>query len=196
MSDIYIDWIVVLLPLTALMLVRSQNPYHALVIRGIMGAIAALVYSVLGAADVALTEALVGTMLAITLYAVAVRSSLVLRLGVQASEFQGSTCDRRWGQLWQELRPLLDRYHLRLELVTYDDPKALHQSLANEEVHAIAQTVNQANEANKPFIMTTRIQRIYELMETDLTLTDNQLFTATPEISMTSEPVTYGGSSR
>ena len=36
MSDIYIDWIVLLLPLTALMLVRSRNPYQALVIRGII----------------------------------------------------------------------------------------------------------------------------------------------------------------
>lgn len=196
MSDIYIQGIILLLPVTALMLVRSQNPYHALVIRGIMGAIAALVYAVLGAADVALTEALVGTMLAITLYAVAVRSSLVLRLGVQASELQGSSCDRLWGQLWQELRPLLDRYHLRLELVTYGDVEALRQGLANQEVHAIAQTVPQANEADKPFRMTSRIQRIYELMQTDLTLTDNHLFTATPETSITPEPLTYGGSSR
>ncbi len=196
MSDIYIDGIILLLPVTALMLVRSQNPYHALVIRGIMGAIAALVYAVLGAADVALTEALVGTMLAITLYAVAVRSSLVLRLGVQASEFKGSSCDRRWGKLWQELRLLLDRYHLRLELVSYDDSEALHQALANQDVHAIAQTVHPAHEADKPFRMTTRIQRIYELIQTDLTVTDNHLFTATPETSIAPEPVTYGGQSR
>jgi putative multicomponent Na+:H+ antiporter subunit B len=47
-----------------------------------LGAIAATVDAVLGAADVALTEALMGTMLAITLYAVAVRSSLVMRLGI------------------------------------------------------------------------------------------------------------------
>jgi len=50
--------------------------------RGILGAVSALVYTVLGAADVALTEALVGAFLATMLYAVAVRSSLVLRLGV------------------------------------------------------------------------------------------------------------------
>lgn len=78
----YVYGITALLPLAAAMVVFQTNPYHALVIRGILGAIAALVYAVLGAADVALTEALVGTLLAITLYAVAVRSSLVLRLGV------------------------------------------------------------------------------------------------------------------
>ncbi len=84
MTDIDITLIVALLPLAAVMVVVQTNPYSALVVRGILGAIAALVYAVLGAADVALTEALVGTMLAITLYAVAVRSSLVMRLGLVA----------------------------------------------------------------------------------------------------------------
>ena len=81
-EDFYIVAIAALLPLTACMLVFQVNPYHALVIRGILGAIAALVYALFGAADVALTEALVGTMLSITLYAVAVRSSLIMRVGV------------------------------------------------------------------------------------------------------------------
>ena len=71
-SEIYIYAIAALLPLTAIILVLQVNPYNTLVIRGILGAIAALLYAVLGAPDVALTEALVGTMLAITLYAVAV----------------------------------------------------------------------------------------------------------------------------
>lgn len=84
--DISLYAIVALLPLSAGMVVLQVNPYHALVIRGILGAIAALVYALLGAADVALTEALVGTMLAITLYAVAVRSSLLMRLGILTSE--------------------------------------------------------------------------------------------------------------
>ncbi|NJL02032.1 MAG: DUF4040 domain-containing protein, partial [Spirulinaceae cyanobacterium SM2_1_0] len=88
MLDGEIAIIVALLPLAAAMVVFQTNPYYALVVRGILGAIAALVYAVLGAADVALTEALVGTMLAITLYAVAVRSSLVMRLGVVASTIE------------------------------------------------------------------------------------------------------------
>ncbi len=84
MTDLDLLAIVVLLPIAAMMTLLQKNPYHALVVRGILGAIAALVYALFGAADVALTEALVGTMLAITLYMVAVRSSLVLRLGVVA----------------------------------------------------------------------------------------------------------------
>lgn len=72
----YIALIVLLLPLSGALLVSQKNPFHALVIRGILGAVASLVYAILGAADVALTEALVGTMLSTTLYAIAVRSSM------------------------------------------------------------------------------------------------------------------------
>ena len=59
MTDPYIYGIVALLPITALMLVSQANPYNALILRGILGAIAALIYSILGAADVALTEAVI-----------------------------------------------------------------------------------------------------------------------------------------
>jgi putative multicomponent Na+:H+ antiporter subunit B len=83
--DSYVYAIAILLPISAGMLISQTNPYNALVIRGILGALSALVYTILGAADVALTEALVGAFLATMLYAVAVRSSLVLRLGVVES---------------------------------------------------------------------------------------------------------------
>ncbi|MFK8183814.1 MAG: hydrogenase subunit MbhD domain-containing protein [Phormidesmis sp.] len=75
-NDIVTIAIVALLPLTALLLVLQTNPYRALIVRGVLGAIAALVYALFGAADVALTEALVGTLLSMTLYAIAIRSSL------------------------------------------------------------------------------------------------------------------------
>jgi putative multicomponent Na+:H+ antiporter subunit B len=83
--DGYVYAIAILLPISAGMLISQTNPYNALVIRGILGALSALVYTILGAGDVALTEALVGAFLATMLYAVAVRSSLVLRLGVVES---------------------------------------------------------------------------------------------------------------
>lgn len=50
-DDSYIYILTALLPLAAFMVVVQANPYHALVIRGILGAIAALVYSVFGAAE-------------------------------------------------------------------------------------------------------------------------------------------------
>jgi putative multicomponent Na+:H+ antiporter subunit B len=103
--------ITALLPLTAILLVAQANPYQTLVLRGIPGAVAALVYALLGAADVALTEALVGTLLSTTLYAVALRSSMVLRLGcadAQAVPAELKTQLTRW----------LEPASLRLELVS------------------------------------------------------------------------------
>jgi putative multicomponent Na+:H+ antiporter subunit B len=102
--------ITALLPLTAILLVGQSNPYQTLVLRGILGAVAALIYALLGAADVALTEALVGTLLSTTLYAVALRSSMVLRLGCHDPEAMPAN-------LGQQLRRWLEPCALRLELV-------------------------------------------------------------------------------
>lgn len=71
----YLLVIVALMPMVSGLLVFQTSPYQALILRGILGAIAALVYALFGAADVALTEALVGTMLSMTLYIVAIFSS-------------------------------------------------------------------------------------------------------------------------
>jgi putative multicomponent Na+:H+ antiporter subunit B len=79
-------FMVALLPLAALFTVLQTQPYFALVSRGILGAVAVMLYAVMGAADVALTEALVGTLLTVILYVVAVRSSLVLRIGRLAGQ--------------------------------------------------------------------------------------------------------------
>ena len=110
MIDKYIYVIVALLPIASLMLVFQSNPYQALVVRAILGAVAALVYATLGGADVALTEALVGTMLATTLYIVAVRSSLVMRLGVlnQQEIEQESYFD----EFLSNLKRTISQYHL------------------------------------------------------------------------------------
>ena len=152
MSDSYIYVITALLPLSALMLVVQTNPYNALVVQGILGAVAALVFAVLGAADVALTQALMGTLLAITLYAIAVRSSLVMRLGVledgaieaddesvpdgkAVSAATPQKCDH-FKQLMDELRIIFGKHYLRLELISYTNMQALHQALMDQEVHA------------------------------------------------------------
>lgn len=78
----YLFGIALLLPLSALLTVLQKNPYNALISRGVLGAVSALVYAAFGAADVAVTEALMGSLLTIVLYSIAVRSSLVIRLGV------------------------------------------------------------------------------------------------------------------
>ncbi len=135
-ENAYLVAITALLPLTVLMLVTQQNPYHALVIRGIVGAIAALVYALFGAADVALTEALVGTMLSITLYAIAVRSSMTLRLGILESS-PLATPERATHPLWPVFRQALRPHYLRLEIVAFSSEAALQQAWISPSIHAV-----------------------------------------------------------
>ncbi len=181
MIDKYVYIIVALLPLSALMLVFQTNPYHALVIRAILGAIAALVYIVLGAADVALTEALVGTMLAVTLYVVAVRSSLVLRLGI----LKGDGKTNSFTELIASLRKVINRHYLRLELIEYPDFLTLKQALVEREVHAICsqqdysepQNQNSATgiEIEQTYHTAIRVRRLFEILQTELTLPETTL---------------------
>lgn len=192
--EIYLYVIVALLPLSASMVIFQTNPYHALVIRGILGAIAALVYAVLGAADVALTEALVGTMLAITLYAVAVRSSMVMRLGVidLPDSEASANLDPAFQPLTADLRTFLSTHYMRLELVTYPSTQALHQALMDKEIHAICEgrSPSSSDDSNLSFQITTRVQRLYDLMQTELpnlVLTYRPSVTPSPIPSQTSD---------
>lgn len=183
MIDKYVYVIIALLPLTALMLVFQTNPYHALVIRAILGAVAALVYAVLGAADVALTEALVGTMLAITLYVVAVRSSLVMRLGVLENiEIEKESYLQ---ELIADIRKIINKHHLRLELIEYPTPKALKQALMTKEVHAICtqpeplESPNQVStiglDVRQGYKTAIRVRRLFEIMQTELNFPETTL---------------------
>ncbi len=174
MSDSYLYLLMALLPLAAIAVVIQTNPYQALILRGILGAIAALVYAVFGAADVALTEALVGTMLAMTLYAIAVRSSMVMRLGMEQS--QAGESDRLEQQFLVNLRRILQRYHLRLDLVIYPERAALEQALLDKDIHAIctmrspAPTQSPENEQLLPtYHLITRIQRLHTLLQNEFT---------------------------
>ncbi|MCC0179627.1 DUF4040 domain-containing protein [Waterburya agarophytonicola K14] len=174
MIDNYIYVIVALLPLSALILVSQTNPYNALVIRAILGAIAALVYSILGGADVALTEALVGTMLAVTLYVIAVRSSLVMRLGI-LSKNSDSTEDY-FTELIANLRKVTQKYYLRLELVEYPDRELLKQALLKREVHGICERSELSNMDNNPIYQTTiRVHRLFEILQTEFTFPDTEI---------------------
>lgn len=168
MNDNYIYVIASLLPLAATMLVFQVNPYHALVLRGILGAIAALLYTVLGAPDVALTEALVGTMLAITLYAVAVRSSLVVRLGM-LQELEEET--EKFNEILEQFRKIFRKYHLRLELISYQDEQALKQALIDKTIHVACMN----DEQPQAYHALVRVQRLYQVMQAQLTASDTRL---------------------
>jgi len=169
MNDIYVYIITALLPLSAFMLVLQVNPYNALVIQGILGAVASLVFAVLGAADVALTQALMGTLLAITLYAIAVRSSLVLRLGV-LKDSTTEDLETDFQQLINELRAIFAKYYLRLELVVYSNNQALERALTDKDVHAICTELPPSEDEQKglAYHTVTRVQRIYEIIQADI----------------------------
>lgn len=63
-----------LLPFLAILLIRTQSPTNGLIYRSFLGSIAALIYAVIGAPDVALTEVLIGTLLSMLLYIVTIKS--------------------------------------------------------------------------------------------------------------------------
>lgn len=183
MNDSYVYIIIALLPLAACMVVFEVNPYNALVIRGILGALAAMTYAILGAADVALTEALVGTMLAITLYTVAVRSSLVLRLGLlkdelnQADDDQQKDSDRHFRLLIEDLRTIFRKRHMRLELVTYKDTHDLHQALMDKEVHATCSRLPHSEHQHEKssYQTATRVRRVYDIIQSEISSTATNL---------------------
>jgi putative multicomponent Na+:H+ antiporter subunit B len=176
MTDLYVILLVALLPLSACMLVFQVNPYHALVIRGILGAVAALVYALLGAADVALTEALVGTMLSITLYAVAVRSSMSMRVGILEEDLMAlspqpvvllSVTPRL-----PALQKALHAHHLRLEWVPYPSLAAMQTGLLTKEVHTTCVLADPdarfGETAAQPYVhLETRVPRLYEILKAE-----------------------------
>jgi putative multicomponent Na+:H+ antiporter subunit B len=175
--DFYIYIFTALLPLSACMVVFQVNPYHALALRGILGAVAAMLYAVLGAADVSLTEALMGTMLAITLYAIAVRSSLVLRLGV----LEDHQAEENFEQLLADFRSIFDHHYMRLEVVPYNNMQALQRALSEKEVHATCVP------GDEHAIHTTiRVKRIYEILQAELAAPGTSLsYVSTPDLSET-----------
>ena len=177
MIERYIYIIIALLPLASLMLVFQVNPYQALVVRAILGAVAALVYAVLGGADVALTEALVGTMLAVTLYVVAVRSSLVMRLGI----VEGMSRESSIAELLTGIRKTIDKHYLRLEIVEYPNLSDLKQALLAKDVHAICTKQDERSLGSnilskvRVYDTTIRVHRLFEILQTEASLPETTL---------------------
>lgn len=168
MNDSYLYIIIALLPLAAGMVVTQKNPYHALIIRGVLGAMAAMVDALLGAADVALTEALMGTMLSITLYAIAVRSSLVLRLGVLENQTIEKNQDSNFQQLLTDIRNIFKNHYLRLEIVPYTNPESLQQALLEKEIHVTCTPLKTSEKPEEMYQTNIRLQRIYNIMQSEL----------------------------
>ena len=139
------DWpdifIVALLPLTALFTVIQTQPYFALISRGIMGVVAVLFYAVMGAPDVALTEALVGTLLTVMLFAIAVRSSLAMRIGILESDEQPPS--------ESPVRRFCHSQKLYLRWVPFRNEKELVAALKAGRVDAVCATAQCAPSLNR-----------------------------------------------
>ncbi|MEL6490959.1 MAG: hydrogenase subunit MbhD domain-containing protein [Cyanobacteria bacterium J06634_6] len=164
-DDIYMSAIGALLPLVAILLVLQTNPYQALVIRGILGAIAALVYAMLGAADVALTEALVGTMLSITLYAIAVRSSMTLRVGIidpNCDQENPIPCTPRT-LTFTAIEQAFSKHCVRAEILPYINQKDLKAALQKKEVHVTYEADLVSKESTE--VLQVRTRQIYDILQ-------------------------------
>lgn len=171
LQDGYVVAITALLPLIAAMVLTQKNPYSALVMRGILGAVAALVYLLFGAADVALTEALVGTMLSVTLYAIAVRSSMTLRMGVleeteglQNSDNQNQPKQTHYKTLLSNVRQLLHSHHLQVKPVPYPSTAALKEALKTKEIHSICTPVP----GKDTYRLSIRVPKLYDIIKAHL----------------------------
>jgi len=167
-DDVYIIAITALLPLVSIVLVSQTNPYQALVIRGILGAIAALVYAMFGAADVALTEALVGTMLSITLYAIAVRSSMTLRVGMidPYCEQTSPACVLPTETL-TAIAQAFRRYHVQVETLAYSCQTDLETALRNKEIH-VAYDTDPTVVEKTPDSLLVRTQQLYDILHPEI----------------------------
>ncbi|MCS6959972.1 MAG: DUF4040 domain-containing protein [Pseudanabaenaceae cyanobacterium SKYGB_i_bin29] len=151
MDELYLVPIVFLLPLSAVMVVIQTNPYTALVMRGILGAISALVYALLGAADVSLTDALVGTMLSITLYAIAVRASLSMRIGAIKLD--------KSDPILAPISRLLGKHFMRLEIVEFANSDDLNLALQKGDIHC---QFDRSDMAGNRLVI--RVPRLYEIL--------------------------------
>ncbi|HJN35470.1 MAG: hydrogenase subunit MbhD domain-containing protein [Prochlorococcus sp.] len=121
-KDILLIPIILAVPFVGFSMVRQTNPWQTLVLRCTLGNLAALIYALLGAVDVAVTEALVGTLLSTVLYAVAIRATCTFRL-LSSSQAPLSTGRQ------QELKALIEPLGWQLKII----PDQLNPSLANPD---------------------------------------------------------------
>lgn len=96
-----------LLPVLGVLLIRSESPINSLIYRSFLGSISALIYAIIGAPDVALTEVMVGTLLSSLIYIVTIRSCYsIIILVDQASPLEKATK--------AALKSVFDELHLRV----------------------------------------------------------------------------------
>jgi putative multicomponent Na+:H+ antiporter subunit B len=96
-----------LLPVLGLLLIQSESPINSLIYRSFLGSIAALIYALIGAPDVALTEVMVGTLLSSLIYIVTIRSCYTIVIIVDRSSPPDTA-------LKDSLKLIFDELHLKV----------------------------------------------------------------------------------
>ena len=96
-----------LLPVLGLLLIQSESPINSLIYRSFLGSIAALIYALIGAPYVALTEVMVGTLLSSLIYIVTIRSCYTVVVIVDRSAPPDNA-------LKESLKLIFDELHLKI----------------------------------------------------------------------------------
>ncbi|WP_026368486.1 hydrogenase subunit MbhD domain-containing protein [Aminiphilus circumscriptus] len=130
-TDILVIACAALLPLMAFVTLRQERILAAVIARGMLGIAAALLYTLLGAPDVAVTEALMGALLVTLLYVVVFKRSGEFRVGClelsplvetlpgRGEEFDGlDVAFLRAFAAWAGYRPRFVRFDSREELLS------------------------------------------------------------------------------
>ena len=159
-----------LLPVLGILLIRSSSPINSLIYRSFLGSIAALIFALVGAPDVALTEVMVGTLLSSLLYIVTIRScySIIVIIDKNASISSGNK---------DYLKFIFGELHLN---IIYQDEefstdgeqnfKFLSSSKSSGSPHALLMDQTMYIEAESLLIDVQEIADI-NLMPNDLTFT-------------------------
>ena len=113
-----------ILPILGLLLIKTQSPIRGLIYRSFLGSIAALVYAVVGAPDVALTEVLVGTLLSTILYIITIRACYSITI-IKADNYDLSL------DLKLHIEELFQELHLQ---VKYLNGKFVDEDINYEEL--------------------------------------------------------------
>ena len=113
-----------ILPILGLLLIKTQSPIRGLIYRSFLGSIAALVYAVVGAPDVALTEVLVGTLLSTILYIITIRACYSITI-IKADNYDLSL------DLKLHIEELFQELHLQ---VKYLNGKFVDEDIDYEEL--------------------------------------------------------------
>jgi len=153
-----------LLPVLGVLLIRSESPINSLIYRSFLGSIAALIYALIGAPDVALTEVMVGTLLSSLLYIVTIRSCYTVVVIVDRNSSPNSSNRIFLKSIFKELHlevifqeesfsgSLKDDFALLTSSKLSGSPHALlHESSFYAEIKSLLDDMSQTNEyQNQP----------------------------------------------